>query len=230
MEKVIIKAYNDQSFADAHFVNDPANPFTAMINPETYALDYKVEFTEGQGHGTSSAHQRFNFKKPDEMSFEFLFDNTGIIDNAPLAAADLNNKIEGFKKLLLELDSDSHEPRHFIVAWGSFIFKGRCNALTITYKLFDPDGTPIRAVCKATFKGSIDEQLRVAQDDPHSPDITHYRVVKSGETLPWLCYQVYGDSKYYLQIAKVNKLTDFRNLKQGQQLSFPPVINTSTNA
>jgi len=230
MEKVIIKAYNDQSFADAHFVNDPANPFTAMINPETYALDYKVEFTEGQGHGTSSAHQRFNFKKPDEMSFEFLFDNTGIIDNAPLPAADLNNKIEGFKKLLLELDSDSHEPRHFIVAWGSFIFKGRCNALTITYKLFDPDGTPIRAVCKATFKGSIDEQLRVAQDDPHSPDITHYRVVKSGETLPWLCYQVYGDSKYYLQIAKVNKLTDFRNLKQGQQLSFPPVTNTSTNA
>ncbi len=230
MEKVIIKAYNDQSFADANFVNDPANPFTAMINPETYSLDYKVEFTEGQGHGTSSAHQRFNFKKPDEMSFEFLFDNTGIIDNEPLEAADLNDKIEGFKKLLLELDSDSHEPRHFIVAWGSFIFKGRCNALTINYKLFDPDGTPIRAVCKATFKGSIDEQLRVAQDDPHSPDITHYRVVKSGETLPWLCYQVYGDSKYYLQIAKVNKLTDFRNLKQGQQLSFPPVTNTSTNA
>ncbi|HVV54765.1 MAG TPA: hypothetical protein VHC47_05555 [Mucilaginibacter sp.] len=226
MEKVVIKAYNDQSFSDAHFVNDPANPFTAMINPETYSLDYKVEFTDGQGHGTSSAHQRFNYKKPDEMSFEFLFDNTGIIDNNPLSAKDLSDKIEGFKKLLLELDSDSHEPRHFIVAWGSFIFKGRCTGLTISYKLFDNDGNPIRAVCKTTFKGSIDEQLRVAQDDQHSPDITHYRVVKSGETLPWLCFLVYGDSKYYLQIAQVNKLTNFRQLKQGQQVSFPPINNT----
>src|SRR6201992_3279105 len=191
-----------------------------MYNPETYSLDYKVEFTDGQGHGTSSAHQRFNYKKPDEMTFEFLFDNTGIIDNNPLSAKDLSDKIEGFKKLLLELDSDSHEPRHFIVAWGSFIFKGRCTGLTINYKLFDTDGTPIRAVCKTTFKGSIDEELRVAQDDQHSPDITHYRVVKSGDTLPWLCYLVYGDSKYCIQVAKVNKLTNFRNIQQGQELFF----------
>src|ERR1700744_1092153 len=121
MEKVTIRAYNDQSFDESHFVSDPANPFTALINPETYSLDYKVEFTEGQGHGTSSAHQRFNFKKPEEMSFEFLFDNTGIIDNQP--KDDINDDIEAFKKLLLELDSESHEPRFFKIAWGKFIFK-----------------------------------------------------------------------------------------------------------
>jgi len=55
-------------------------------------------------------------------------------------------------------------------------------------------------------------------------------VVKSGETLPWLCYLVYGDSKYYLQIANVNNLTDFRNLQQGQQLFFPPIVNNALNA
>ncbi len=228
MEKVTIRAYNDQDFDESHFVSDPANPFTALINPETYALDYKVEFTAGQGHGTSAAHQRFNFKAPEEMSFEFLFDNTGIIDNQP--KPNIHDDIEGFKKLLLELDSESHEPRHFKIAWGTFIFKGRCTALTITYKLFDDTGAPIRAVCKTTFKGSIDEVLRVAQDNTHSPDITHYRKVKSGETLPWLCYLVYGDSKYYLQVAKVNNLTNFRNLEQGQELFFPPIINTQTNA
>jgi len=224
VEKVTITAYNNEDLEDAHKFQDPSNPFVAMINPETYALDYKVEFTEAQGHGTSAANQRFNFKPPEEMSFEFLFDNTGIIDNNP--KSDIAADIEAFKKLLLEFDSESHEPRHFKLVWGKFMFKGRCTALTITYKLFNPDGTPIRAVCKTTFKGSIDETLRVAQENRRSPDITHYRVVKSGETLPWLCYLTYGDSKYYLQVASVNNLVDFRNLKQGQELFFPPIVKT----
>jgi hypothetical protein len=162
------------------------------------------------------------------MSFEFLFDNTGIIDNKP--KPHIRDDVEAFKKLLLEFDSESHEPRHFKVVWGPFMFKGRCNALTITYKLFNADGFPIRAVCKTTFKGSIDETLRVATENRHSPDITHYRIVKSGETLPWLCFLVYGDSKYYLQIAGVNNLTDFRNLQQGQELFFPPIVKNAINA
>jgi hypothetical protein len=229
VEKVEITAYNNQDLAESHKVSDAGvNPFIALINPETYALDYKVEFTEGQGHGTSAAQQRFNFKKPDEMSFEFLFDNTGIIDNKP--KPHIRDDIENFKKLLLEFDSESHEPRHFKIVWGPFMFKGRCSALTITYKLFNADGFPIRAVCKTTFKGSIDETLRVATENRHSPDITHYRIVKSGETLPWLCYLVYGDSKYYLQIASVNDLTDFRNLQQGQELFFPPIVKNVINA
>lgn len=159
------------------------------------------------------------------MSFEFLFDSSGIIDGKK--RDDIHQEIEDFKKLLLEYDSESHEPRFFKVVWGTFMFKGRCSALTINFKLFNPDGSPIRAVCKTTFKGSIDEQLRVATENAHSPDITHYRIVQSGETLPWLCYLVYGDSKYYLQIAKVNNLVDFRSLQPGQQLFFPPIDKKS---
>lgn len=229
MEKVNITAYNNEDLEESHKVTDAGpNPFVAMINPETYALDYAVEFTEAQGHGTSAAQQRFNFKKPEEMSFEFLFDNTGIIDNKP--KENIQDDIETFKKLLLELDSESHEPRHFKIVWGPFMFKGRCKGLTITYKLFNEKGFPLRAVCKTTFKGSINETLRVAQENRHSPDITHYRVVRSGETLPWLCYLVYGDSKYYLQVANVNNLTNFRSLQQGQELFFPPIDKNVLNA
>ena len=222
LEKVQILAYNNPDYSDDHQVGDP---YTAMINPENYVLDYKVEFTEGQGHGTTSAQQRFNVKKPDEMSFEFLFDNTGIIDGQP--KDNIFDDVENFKKMMLEYDSDSHEPKHFKLVWGNFIFKGRCTALTITYKLFNPDGSPIRAICKSTFKGSVDETLRVATEDAHSPDITHYVVAKSGDTLPLLCYKIYGDSKYYIQIAQVNNLTDFRKLAQGQELSFPPIVKTT---
>jgi len=222
LEKVTIVAFNDPDYSVSHQVGEP---FIALINPENYVLDYAVDFTEGQGAGTTSAQQRFNVKKPDEMSFEFLFDSTGIIDGQP--KPDIDDDVQAFKNLLMEYDSDSHEPKHFMLVWGKFIFKGRCSALTITYKLFNPDGSPIRAVCKTTFKGSIDETLRVAMEDALSPDITHYVVAGSGDTLPLLCYRIYGDPKYYFQVAQVNNLTNFRALQQGQELFFPPLTKTT---
>lgn len=221
LEKIKILAYNNPDYADSHQVG---TTFTALINPESYVLDYKVEFTEGQGHGTSAATQRFNVKKPEEMSFEFLFDSSGIIDGKP--KENIYEDVENFKKMLLEYDSDSHEPKHFKLVWGSFIFKGRCNALTVTYKLFNPDGSPIRAICKTGFKGSVEETLRVATENPQSPDLTHYRVTKDGDTLPLMCFNIYGDSKYYMEVARVNRLSNFRALKQGTQLFFPPIVKS----
>jgi len=56
-----------------------------------------------------------------------------------------------------------------------------------------------------------------------SPDLTHVVEVKEGDTLPLLCYRVYKDCSYYPQVAKANNLTDFRHLKPGTKLSFPPL-------
>jgi nucleoid-associated protein YgaU len=51
--------------------------------------------------------------------------------------------------------------------------------------------------------------------------------VKEGDTLPMLAYEVYGDSAYYLELARVNGLDDFRNLKAGDRIFFPPVESAS---
>jgi nucleoid-associated protein YgaU len=102
------------------------------------------------------------------------------------------------------------------------LFKGRCTGLNIAYKLFNPDGAPIRAICKVTFKEFKEENLRVAEENNQSPDLTHYRVVKKGDTLPLLCFLIYGDSRHYLEVARANKLVNFRNLTVGEELSFPP--------
>jgi nucleoid-associated protein YgaU len=56
-----------------------------------------------------------------------------------------------------------------------------------------------------------------------SPDMSHLIEVKAGDTLPLLCYRVYRDSSYYLEVARQNKLTDFRDLKPGSKLHFPPL-------
>ena len=56
-----------------------------------------------------------------------------------------------------------------------------------------------------------------------SPDVTHVRTVREGDTLPLLCWEVYGSSTPYPRVAAFNRLGGFRDLVVGSQLVFPPL-------
>jgi nucleoid-associated protein YgaU len=114
-----------------------------------------------------------------------------------------------------------------MIGWGTLLFKGILAEMTIEYKLFSPEGVPLRAVVKASFKGIVEDLLRLAKENNNSPDLTHVRIVKEGDTLPLMTFRIYGDSKYYLQVAEANNLTNFRRLKPGQQIKFPPIEKVS---
>lgn len=227
--KMLILAFADSKKAESGGVAEADDRFEALINPETYTLAYKLKFSKGgQGHGTSGKQLKYEYTEPAEMSFEFLFDNTGIIDGEPRDS--IADDLQRFKQVLVDYQGDSHEPRHFKLVWGeNSIFKGRVTELDITYKLFNADGTPIRATAKVTFKSSIEEEKRAAKEDKQSPDLTKVRMVKLGDTLPQLCYLVYGDPRYYLQIADRNRLANFRILEPGMTLRFPPIAKTGTS-
>jgi hypothetical protein len=221
--KMLILAFADSKKAENGGVAEADESFEALINPEAYTLEYKVKFSSsGQGHGTSGKQLKYEHTEPAGMSFEFLFDNTGIIDGKRRDS--VADDLRKFKEVLIDYKGDSHEPRHFKLVWGkNSIFKGRVTAVSITHKLFDSNGTPIRAVAKVTFLGSTEEEKRAAEEDKRSPDLTQSRMVKLGDTLPRLCFEIYGDPRYYLQVAAVNGLANFRGLRPGATLRFPPI-------
>ncbi|KAF0195079.1 MAG: hypothetical protein FD166_3136 [Bacteroidetes bacterium] len=226
LEKMLILAFSDSEKAENGGLKEADDVFEALINPEGYALSYKLKFTDSaQGQGTSGQQLKYEYTEPEEITFEFLFDNTGIIDGKPRAS--IADDLKRFKKVVIDYKGDSHEPRHFKLVWGeNSIFKGRVTELSINYKLFRPDGTPIRAVATVRFKSSIEEQIRAARENNSSPDLTHIRKVKAGDTLPLMCYRIYGDPKYYLQVAAANGLSGFRSLKPGTDIYFPPIEKT----
>ena len=229
LEKMLILAFETSKDAESGGKLEAKGSFEALINPETYTLEYKVKTAEGQGQGTSGAQQKFAYTMPEELGFEFLFDSTGIIDGKPNKDG-VFEQVDAFRKLLTEYRPSSHEPFHLKLIWGNLIFKGRAVELGITYKLFNPDGQPIRAVARTKFKGSIEEQKRIAKEDRRSPDLTHVRVVKAGDRLPLMCYRVYGDPRHYIDVARVNGLSDFRALTPGQELLFPPLSKNGQTA
>lgn len=227
LEKMLILAFADSKKAESGGKKEADDYVEALINPESYTQSYKLKFSKsGQGQGTSGQQLKYEYSEPGEMSFEFLFDNTGIIDGIPRDS--ITDDIEKFRKVLIDYKGDAHEPRHFKLVWGeNSIFKGRVTSLEITYKLFRPDGTPLRATAKVTFKSSIEEEKRAAKEDKQSADLTHIRKVKAGDTLPLMCFRIYGDSKYYLDVAEANGLDNFRSLVPGAEIRFPPIDKTA---
>ncbi len=228
--KMLILAFADSKAAENGGLTEAADSFECLINPETYTNEFKIKFSEsGQGHGTSGKQLKYEYTEPSEMTFEFLFDNTGIIDGEPRDS--VADDIQRFRKVLIDYQGDAHEPRHFKLVWGEkSIFKGRVTEVSITYRLFRSDGTPIRAMAKVKFKSSIEEEKRAAKENKQSPDLTHVRKVMGGDTLPELCNAIYGDPRYYLQVAQLNKLGNFRSLKPGADLVFPPLDKTAKQA
>lgn len=200
-----------------------AETMEVQVNPESYSQKITVKFSDKQAPGTTGKLPKFSKMEPQKLDFELLFDATGVINGKKNPLNGVEEEIQKFKKLTLEYKGDKHRPRFLSIYWGTLRFDGCLESLDITYKLFRHDGLPLRAVAKAGFIGSIDDEKRVKKDNPNSPDLTHVRTVMEGDTLPLMTFRIHGDSKYYTEVARVNGLSDFRNLKTGDRIYFPPI-------
>jgi hypothetical protein len=217
LEKLYILAYSDQGYN-----NVAGPPFFATINPETYVYKYKIEFCETQAPGTSGVALKFNKMPPQEFNFDFLFDGTGVIGTILSPPAPVALQLEDFRHKILQYQGNIHRPYYLKIHWGTLLFKGVLTSMDIEFKLFRPDGSPIRAVAKCVFKGTVEENLRVAVENAMSPDITHERMVTAKDRLPLMTRKIYNDKKYYIDVATFNRMDGFRNIPSGVKLFFPP--------
>lgn len=224
LSKMKIVAYKDPEFSEK--VDD--GTFTTLLNPETYAFKYKIETDDEQAPGTSATEVKFNKIKPEELEFEFLFDSTGAIPDSSSSEEDVVEDVDHLKKVALQYDGETHKPNYLRISWGTLLFKGCLTEMTVNFKLFKSDGTPIRATAKGKFKGFVEDNLRVAKENAQSPDLTHVYQVKEGDTLPLICHRIYGDSKYYLAVAQFNQLKNLRDIKAGDQLNLPPIEKSTS--
>ena len=194
-----------------------------MINPESYNKKIEIKYSDKQPQGTSGKLPKFTKIEPDKVEFELLFDRTGVLNDLTPGQIGVDEDINKLKELTVEYKGDKHRPRFVCLYWGTLKFDGCLESMDISYKLFDPDGLPLRAVVKTSFIGGIEDVKRLQMEDPKSPDLLHIRIINEGDTLPLLSYEIYGDSKYYIEVARFNELDDFRTLKKGQRIKFPAI-------
>jgi len=199
--------------------------FAAFINPDELTLNYTVLTERNPTPGQTGNAGPFLGTSPFEVTLKFYLDGT----NANGVKLDVKEKIKEFYEAT-GYDGKGHRTRFLRITWpgliwyraNQFAFDCILKSATINYKLFKPDGTPLRAIINAVFTEKRKDSEVEAEKDNKSADLTHIRVVKEGDNLPAMVQKVYGDFKYYLQVAQVNNLTNFRDLQPGQKLMFPP--------
>jgi hypothetical protein len=223
MEKMQITGYTDVNFKTLVKV-DPGmtNPYLVMINPDTIKWQRYIEYNDTQAPDTSTASQKYKSTPSDKLSFDIVIDGTGIVDPD---RTDMVNEIGALEKLVFDYNGKIHRPNYVTVQWGErMIFNGVLTSFDVSYTLFRPDGSPLRAKISLGFSMYIAPTTVKKLDNQESPDVSHLVTVVEGMMLPQLCQEVWNDDAYYIQVAKYNKLNKFRNLKGGLQLIFPPII------
>lgn len=208
-----IKAYKDPKLSQS------AGEYTFVVNPKPFKQGFKVSYDKPNVKGSSASNLKFKKVDPQKMTFEFLFDATGVLGESD----PVDDQLEDFKDLCYNYQGAIHSPYYLKLIWGKLLFDCRLTCMDVEYTFFKQDGTPLRAVVKATFTEFTDAKTIAKEENRSSPDLTHMRVVRQGDTLPLMCFDIYGDSSYYLKVAEYNRLSDVRELQPGQKLFFPPV-------
>lgn len=220
LEKLTITAFEDDQFTTKV---KSLKPLKVLINPESYKRNYNMLSSEEVTRVTTANQEVIERKiiepKAETFALDIWFDGTGAIPGSK----DVFTEIEKLKDIALRYNGKIHSVNFIKINWGTLVFKGQMTELKVDYQLFQPDGTPLRAKASANFKQIIDAKTKEEMKLRSSPDLTHVRIVRDGDTLPLMCYRIYKSSKYYLQVALVNGLANFTDLKPGQKIVFPPL-------
>lgn len=240
LEKLTLRAFKPAGKGDAPRQVSDDESYTVQVNPSSYSLDRLLNYSYDRGQGFATGEAKYTDSPPVHLEFEFLFDGTGVVPkpstlgDIPLVGALASalsppgpfvvmEEIKKFDSLVYDYSSEIHRPRALLLVWGTLTFPCVLTSVNYRYTLFKEDGTPLRAVAKCSFCESVPPAEGELRKDAKSPDLTHLRDVKDGDTLPLLAHDIYGDGRFYLEVARVNKLVNFRRLRSGTRLSFPPL-------
>ncbi|MEZ4827094.1 MAG: hypothetical protein R3C61_12580 [Bacteroidia bacterium] len=234
-----LKKFKIEAFDKTSRQGAPKKTFEVMYNPNSYSNRIQVNYTPIiEPGGDSRKHVFINVGKQD-YQFEFLIDGTGASDpgnilgignaipggSALQPPVSVEKKIEEFMQVCFDTKGKIHRPWFLKLTWGKLVSDCVLTSADISYTLFKPDGSPLRAKIKATFSASKDPKLIELIKNNSSPDLTHIRVVGESLNLPLMSSEIYNSPDYYIQVARHNRLKHFRRLKTGQELQFPPLKN-----
>lgn len=230
LKRLTIYAYKDEKRSAP-----AADKCEVMFNPETYSLTYGNEFKTIKSINKPGSVKYHTGSAPDGLKLVLVFTNTGTeqlgvmkllrprksvvekvrdflnittVPNITISAADTN---------------DLHRPYYLRIEWGVLVFDCDLESVKVKFTMFDRRGNPLRAELSTAFKGELNESSKLLANKLKSPDVSHARSLNQCENLPILCYDVYKNSSYYMQVADFNGLNSVRGLDTGSLIRLPAI-------
>jgi nucleoid-associated protein YgaU len=233
---------------------------TAQFNPTQLVIEKKSKYEAVGGPNKNVETMTFGGGEPATLTVELFFDSTrsgadvrqAINPLVPLlmltGTATLQDQVEAGEdasddeKTRVETTNQqidaanaaqiaANAPPKCKFVWGRIMtFEAYLTKLNQTFKLFLPDGTPVRATVKLTFMQARDETVFPPQNPTSRSADRKLWVVTAGETLDWIAYKEYGNPALWRHIAEANNLDNPRDLRPGQQLRLTPLAAAARRA
>ena len=217
--------------------------FEVQINPEQITRNFSIKYREPNSPGANGSEFQFDKVNPEELELRFILDGTGAVlqNNTPspdmvgnllnalpaeAQAAYVPLKVLQLQAAVYDFIDEKHRTPFIMVQYGKLVFMGLLMNMSVNYNLFSPSGIPLRAEVTLNLKAHTPFKDSAALLSLLSPDLTRRHQVVAGENILRICDDVYEAEKYYLEVAKANGLTNFRNLKPLTNLILPPLDKT----
>ncbi len=125
---------------------------------------------------------------------------------------------------LIKYAHDQHTPPKVRFVWGKLDFDGKIISSQISYTMFAPDGTPVRAKLDLTLKGEEKMFVQKSAARPlESPDRTKERVLLGEDQLWMMANEEYDDPAKWKVIAQANGILNPRKLEEAVTLKVPSI-------
>jgi hypothetical protein len=220
-----------ESYTKAELHIDGGPIIKALFNPTELSITKANTWTVDAIKGTSFPKPKFGGGKPREMSVNLLLDES--IPNGGMSVKKMADE------LLKMMDVPSGTgggnakavPPHVTFKWGDVpSFKAACTSLTITFQLFKPNGTPIRADVKLALTqaepastASSNSPSRPTNPTTRSDGGLGVHVVRDGDSLQSIAHRSYGDPNRWRLIAEANGIDNPLHLRRGMALDLPRI-------
>ena len=183
------------------------------FNPTDLSLDRGSHYASMPVPGLSMPILQYIRGESDVLQLELFLD-----------ATDQGSDIEGDIAALetfIQIDSILHAPPVVTFAWAKFTFTGVITSLREKMTLFSESGVRLRARFAISFKSYKSAEVQLRDLKLSSPDRSHARVLREGETLAHIAYEVYGDPRMWRPIALANGIERPRFIEPGTPLWIP---------
>jgi nucleoid-associated protein YgaU len=152
------------------------------------------------------------------VTLDLLFDTTS-------TGADVRSYTDEIINLtIMQTGSEVKPPPLCRFVWGKIrSFLAYVSSVTVTFKMFLPDGTPVRADVKASLSQYKDDDVFKKQNPTSFSEPRKMWIVTEGERLEWIAYQEYGHPKHWRHIARSNGILNPLDLQPGQVLKLTPL-------
>jgi hypothetical protein len=204
-----------------------------QFNPSSLTITKENQWSGEKSPSFNAPYLQFGGGDSATYSLTLYFDSYSSNDTRnetgePVDVREYTNQLlrlmmrgAGYSMFLVPFSS----PPSVTFVWGKIIlFSAVLEKADITYTMFAPDGTPIRAKADVTFKqNDFWDDILPFQNPSSRTDARKTRIINSRQRLDQIAFEEYGDSRYWRLLADANQIDDPLSLYDGQLLVIPQV-------